>query len=212
VGGLPSDERPGQGGADPEGPAHEGPGYVDPDFLVPFDVLGRGVPWWDEAPTPPDVLLEHWWNVEADHGAPPTGRRRPLGVRAIGLVTAAALALATIGAGIGEVLGLGSPSAVAVRAEVTSVGPAPASGGNRPSSGSSAGTEVVRMTLFPPPGRPAGTDCLIEVVRHGLVLGSEVVSVHWARGTAGTHGSVRVPIDQPAFAGSPRSARVACSA
>ncbi len=192
---------------------HEGTGPVHPDLLVPFDVLGQGVPWWDETPAPPGVSLEQWWNDEADHGAPPAGRRRPLGVRAIGLVTAAALALATVGAGIGEVLGIGSPSTVVVRAEVTSVGPATAPGGSRPvSSSGSAGTEVVGMTVFPPPGRPAGVGCTVEVVRHGLVVGSEAESVvRWAPGTAGTHGSVRVPIDQPAFAGTPRSARVHCS-
>lgn len=212
VGGLPSDERPGQGGGGPEGPVHEGPGPVDPDFLVPFDVDGRGIPWWEEAP-PPDALRERWWDADGEEHEPLSVRRRPLGVRAIGLATAAALVLATIGAGIGEVFHAGSPRPDIVRAEVTSVSPAPIGAvSSLPTGSHLRGVEVVGVTVFALPGRPVG-DCLIEVLRQGRVIGSQTVSVaKWVPIDGGAHGVVEVPIDQPTFAGSPRSARVACSA
>jgi len=210
VGGLPSEERPGQGDAGPEEPVREGPGHVDPDFLVPFDVVGRGVPWWDEAPAPPDASFERWWATDVVD-APPRSRRRPLGVRAIGVVTAAALLLATIGAGIGEVLGLGGVSSVSVRAAVTSVGPA-VRRTTQPASSSSAGTEVVDVTVYPPADR-SRADCLVEVVRDGRVLGSQLVRVtHWASGRSAARGEVEVPLDQAPFSGSARNARIDCSA
>ncbi|MHB1584448.1 MAG: hypothetical protein ACYCU7_00590 [Acidimicrobiales bacterium] len=209
MGGLPSEERPGQGDAGPEGPVHEGPGHVDPDFLVPFDVLGRGVPWWDEAPAPADVALERWWATEV-LDAPPRPRRRGFGVRALGVVTAAALVLATIGAGIGEMLGLGATPSASVRAAVTSVRPATGAT-SHPASSSTAGTEVVDVTVYPPAGR-SPADCLVEVVRDGRVLGSQLVTVtHWAAGRSVARGEVKVPLDQAPFSGSARNARIDCS-
>jgi hypothetical protein len=209
VGGLPSEEHPGQGDAGRGGPVHEGPGHVDPDFLVPFDVLGRGVPWWDEAPAPPDVALERWWATEV-LDAPPRARRRGFGVRALGVVTAAALVLATIGAGIGEMLGLGATSSTSVRAAVTSVRPATGATPH-PASSPTAGVELVDVTIYRPPGRPAA-DCLVEVVRDGRVLGSQLVAVtHWAAGRSAARGEVKVPLDQASFSGSARNARIDCS-
>lgn len=186
---------------------YEGPGRIDPARLAPFDALRQGPPPWHERLPAEDPLVLPWWEAEADDLSCLPPRRQPAGVRAVGLLTVAALVVATLGAGIGEVLQRGTSAPLSLPAQVTSVG-APTAGGSAGGSGERR-DEIVRLVVGATGSGSAAAACTVQVRRDGRVLGARTVGLR-VRGSAVTRLAVSVPLDRPGFAGSPADARAAC--
>jgi len=167
---------------------------------------GPGVPWWEEP-------FDH----DAGDGEEPASyrRRHSRGVRAVGLVVAVALLVASVGTTVDLVLGGSNRSSGAdVLTTVTSV--VPLGPGGSPVPGGTGGTVEVRQVQVVFTVRNGGAAavvpvCAIDVLAGGSVVGSVVRRGDQPLAAAATAtGQVVVPTLRPVAAGRLGSARVRC--
>ncbi len=195
LGPLPADGPPAPGGGPDEGSpwvrpppgfaAHRGTALGGGPAFAPVD---------DEGPPGAD-------ETDEPDGAP--ARRRPRWVRVVGLVIALALVLASIGTGVGIILG--GPSGSALTSVVDSVGPAAGHQGG-------PGLEEVTLTLANASSGPVTPVCTVWVRHGGVTIGSVAArGTHPLGASDRVSATVLVPVDRQPFVGTAADARATCT-